>query len=83
MKHISEETSKRVCNHMNNDHIDAVNKYLRHYGEIKDFNCAHMEKITSKYMLIKYDNKYKKIYFKKEITESELHQTLVNMAKEV
>ena len=42
MKIISKETSKRVCDHMNNDHIDSVHKYLIHYGKISRFENAYI-----------------------------------------
>tara|TARA_B100000941_G_C28176570_1_gene384934 strand:+ start:475 stop:603 length:129 start_codon:yes stop_codon:yes gene_type:complete len=42
-----------------------------------------MSAITSEYMLIKYDNKNKKIFFPEEISESEIHTTLVRMAKAI
>ena len=45
MRIISKETSKRVCDHMNNDHIDSVHKYLIHYGKISRFENAYMEEI--------------------------------------
>ena len=83
MNSISEETSKRICIHMNKDHIDSVHKYLRHYGEVTSFKDATMSAITSEYMLIKYDNKNKKIFFPEEISESEVHNTLVKMAKAI
>ena len=82
MKSISEQTSKRICNHMNKDHIDSVHKYLKFHGKISNFNEATMEEITSKYMIIKYDGLIKKIYFPGDINESEIHSTLVSMAKE-
>ena len=47
MKIISKETSKRVCDHMNNDHIDTVHKYLSHYGKISTFENAYMEEINN------------------------------------
>ena len=47
MKIISKETSKRVCDHMNNDHIDSVHKYLIHYGKISRFENAYMEEINN------------------------------------
>ena len=42
-----------------------------------------MEEINSKFMKIKYDNNYAIINFKKEISEDEIHQTLVSMIKEI
>ena len=52
MKIISKETSKRICDHMNNDHIDSVHKYLIHYGKISSFKNAYMEEINNKYIKI-------------------------------
>ena len=51
MKIISKETSKRVCDHMNNDHIDSVHKYLIHYGKISRFENAYMEEINNSCLL--------------------------------
>tara|TARA_Y100000589_G_scaffold304426_1_gene317566 strand:+ start:1918 stop:2172 length:255 start_codon:yes stop_codon:yes gene_type:complete len=81
MKLISEETSKRVCDHMNKDHLDSVHKYLRYYGKIYDFKLAEMYEINNKGIKIKYDNKILNIPFEKEISESEIHHTLVSMIK--
>ena len=57
MKIISSNTSKRVCKHMNKDHIDSVHKYLKHYGKISEFKEAYLEEISSQYMKINYDGK--------------------------
>ena len=83
MKIISSETSKRVCKHMNKDHIDSVHKYLIHYGNISDFKKAYLEEISSQYMKINYDGKFAIINFKKEISEEEIHATLVSMLREI
>ena len=83
MKSISSKTSKRVCKHMNKDHIDSVHKYLIHYGKISDFEEAYLEEISSQYMKIIYDGKSAIINFKKEITEEEIHATLVSMIREI
>ena len=83
MKIISSETSKRACDHMNNDHIDSVHKYLRHYGKILNFKEAYMDKINNKFMKIKYDGKSAIINFKSEISEDEIHSTLISMLKEI
>ena len=83
MKIISSNTSKRVCNHMNNDHIDSVHKYLIHYAKISDFKVAYLEEISSKYMKINYDGKYAIINFRNEISEEEIHATLVSMIREI
>ena len=83
MKIISSETSKRVCDHMNKDHLDSVHKYLSHYGKISNFTNAYMEEINNKYMKINYDGESIIINFKKEISEEEIHSTLVAMIKEI
>ena len=83
MKIVSSKTSKRVCKHMNKDHIDSVHKYLVHYGKISEFKEAYLEEITSQYMKINYDGKYVIINFNNEISEEEIHATLVSMIKEI
>ena len=83
MKVISSNTSKRVCNHMNKDHIDSVHKFLVHYGKISDFKDAYLEEISSQYMKINYDGKSAIINFKNEISEEEIHSTLVSMIKKI
>ena len=83
MKIITSKTSERVCNHMNKDHIDSVHKYLKYYGNISEFKDAFLEEITSQFMKIKYDGKSAIINFKNEISEDEIHQTLVSMIKEI
>ena len=83
MKIISSKTSERVCKHMNKDHIDSVHKYLKHYAKISEFKEAYLEEISSQYMKIQYDGKSAIINFKVEISEDEIHKTLVSMIKEI
>ena len=83
MKIISSNTSKRVCKHMNKDHIDSVYKYLIHYGKVSNFKEAYLEEITSLYIKIKYDGKSAIINFKNEISEEEIHSTLVSMLRKI
>ena len=83
MKIIGSNISKRVCNHMNKDHIDSVHKYLIHYGKISNFKEAFLEEITSQFMKIKYDDKAAIINFKNEISEDEIHETLVSMIRKI
>ena len=47
MKFINEKTSKRVCDHMNKDHIDSVHKYLKFYAKIGEFKDAKMLEINN------------------------------------
>ncbi len=81
MNLISKKTSKRVCNHMNSDHLESVHNYLKHYCNINNFKSAMMKEITSKYIRIEYDDKVATIDFEKEISEEEIHDTLVKMAR--
>jgi len=83
MKFISENTSKRICDHMNKDHMDSVHKYLKFYAKIEQFKHAKMEEINSTSMKIKYDNKLAVINFKEEISEAEIHKTLISMIKDI
>ena len=83
MKTISSNVSDRVCKHMNKDHLDSVHKYLIHYGNISDFKEAYLEEISNKFMKIKYDGRFAIINFKKEISEGEIHKTLVSMLKDI
>ena len=83
MKNIRKETSKRVCNHMNKDHIDSVHKYLTHYCNINEFKEAKMIEINNKSIKIEYDNKIAIINFEHEISEEEIHDTLVSMIKNI
>ena len=76
---ISEQTSRRICNHMNKDHMDAIHNYLKNYTDIKDFQEVELCEITSKFMKIKYDGKFTEIAFPKEISEQEIKSTLVAM----
>ena len=83
MKFITEKTSKRVCHHMNKDHMDSVHKYLKFYAKIDQFKEAKLVEINSTSMKIDYDNKSVFINFKEEISEDEIHKTLVSMIKNI
>ena len=83
MNSISKKTSDRICNHMNNDHLESIYNYLRYYCNISDFKYAKMEEITSASIKIKYDDKMATINFEKEISEEDIHDTLVKMAKQI
>jgi len=83
MKIISKETRKRDWDHLNNDHRDSVHKYLIHYGKISKFDNAYMEEINNSYLKINYDGQSAIINFKNEISEEEIHSTLVSMIKDI
>ena len=83
MKIISSNTSARICKHMNKDHIESVHKYLIHYGKISEFSEAYLSEINNKFMTIKYDGKTAIINFRNQISEEEIHSTLVSMIREI
>ena len=83
MNKISSSTSERVCKHMNKDHIDSIHKYLLHYAKISNFKKAYLEEISSQFMKINYDGKSAIINFKNEISEDQIHSTLVSMIREI
>ena len=83
MKIITSKTSERVCKHMNKDHIDSIHKYLKYYANILEFKEAYMEEISSKFLKIKYDDNSAIINFKNEISEDEIHETLVSMIRKI
>ena len=58
-------------------------KYLIHYGKISRFKNAYMEEINNSYIKINYDGQSAIINFKKDISEEEIHSTLVSMIKEI
>ena len=68
---------------MNKDHMDSVHKYLIHYGNIPSFENAYMEEINNSYIKINYDGQSAVINFKNEISEEEIHSTLVSMIREI
>jgi len=68
---------------MNSDHLESVHNYLKHYCNIYNFKCAAMQEITSNSMKIKYDDKVASIDFENEISEEDIHDILVKMAREV
>ena len=82
MNSIRKKVSERVCEHMNKDHIESVHKYLNKYMNIYDFNEAKMIEIQSNFMLIGYDSKIATINFPNEISEEEIHDTLVSMSRD-
>ena len=83
MNSISKKTRDRVCKHMNSDHLESVYNYLKHYCNINDFKSAAMQEITSSSMKIKYDDKVASIDFENEISEEDIHDVLVKMAREI
>ena len=81
---INKETSKRICNHMNNDHQDAINAYAKYYGKIKTFRSAKMIGLTPESIELKIDDQILNIKFDHILQDcSDAHKTLVRMIKAI
>ena len=81
---ITQESSTRICNHMNNDHKDAVNAYAKYYGKIKTFKSAKMIRLSPEAVQIKIDEETLEIKFDHILQDcSDAHKTLVRMIKAI
>jgi len=81
---INQETSTRICNHMNKDHGDAVNAYAKYYGKITTFKSAKMISLSSESIQLKIDTKILEIKFDHILQDcSDAHKTLVRMIKAI
>ena len=81
---ITPEVSKRICNHMNKDHNDAIVFYAINYAGIESPVNVEMLKITPNSMYLKVDNKNIEISFDHILQDSkDAHQTLVDMLKKI
>ena len=81
---ITQETSARICNHMNTDHQDAVNAYAKYYGKIEFFRSAKMTSLTPESIQLKIDDQLIDIKFDHVLQDcSDAHHTLVKMIKAI
>ena len=81
---ITEESSIRICNHMNKDHSEAVNAYAKYYAKIKTFKSAQMISLSSKSFKLKVDKQTLEIKFDHILKDcSDAHKTLVKMIKAI
>ena len=81
---INEESSTRICNHMNQDHGDAVYAYAKYYGKIKTFKSAKMISLSPEAFQIKIDEETLEIKFDHILQDcSDAHKTLVRMIKAI
>ena len=81
---ITQESSIRICNHMNKDHEDAVNAYAKYYGRIKTFKSAKMISLSTEAVQIKIDEETLEIKFDHILQDcSDAHKTLVRMIKAI
>ena len=81
---LTQESSKRICNHMNQDHQDAVNAYAKFYGKVKAFNSAKMISLSPESIQLKVDDETLEIKFDHILQDcSDAHKTLVKMIKSI
>ena len=81
---INQESSKRICNHMNKDHRDAVNAYAKYYGKIPTFKSAKMISLSPESIQLKIDDQILEIKFDHTLQDcSDAHKTLVKMIKAI
>ena len=81
---ITQESSKRICNHMNKDHKDAVNAYAKYYGKIKTFKSAKMISLSPESIHLKIDDQTLEVKFDHILQDcSDAHKTLVRMIKAI
>ena len=81
---ITQESSSRICKHMNNDHQDAVNAYAKYYGKIETFKSAKMASLSPESIELKIDDHNIEIPFDHVLQDcSDAHKTLVRMIKDI
>ncbi len=83
----SAEISSRICNHMNEDHADAVVLYVKAFGGVADANEAQMLSIDAQGMdltaQVNGEDVPVRIQFDHVLADSEdAHQTLIAMVKQ-
>ena len=81
---LTQETSTRICKHMNADHKEALNNYAKHYGGIKECQEVIMTDLTTKFIELEVDNQIIQINFDHTLKDSkDAHTTLVKMLKSI
>ena len=81
---LTSKSCKRICDHMNKDHADAVIAYTKHFGGIETFNNAQIINLSSKFMVLRVDDQIIKIKFDHQLQDcQDAHQTLVSMIKSI
>ncbi len=81
---INQESSIRICNHMNKDHQDAVNAYAKYYGKIETFRSAKMISLSPESIQIQIDDQTLEIKFDHMLQDcADAHKTLVGMIKAI
>ena len=81
---ITKSSSERICNHMNQDHQNAVNAYAKYYGKIETFKSAKMISLTSESIELKVDDLTVEIRLDHVLQDcADAHKTLVRMIKDI
>ena len=81
---LTPQVSKRICLHMNNDHVEALKDCARHYGKISNPKQIKMIDLTPLAMKLKVDDNVINIPFNHTLKDSrDAHQTLVAMVKSI
>lgn len=74
--------SARICQHMNDDHADAVLAYARHYGGVQNPGQARMVAVRPEAMDLDVDGTLLEVGFDHTLSDSEdAHRTLVAMLR--
>ena len=86
-ENFSDEISSRICNHMNEDHSDAVVLYAKTFGGVANATAAQMLSIDSEGMdltaQVNGENVPVRIQFDRTLADAEdAHQTLIAMVKQ-
>ena len=77
---LTSEVSKRICNHMNNDHRDALLGYARFLGGLPNAVNSEMLAISNKSMSLLVDGQMVELCFDHELQDSkDAHKTLKEM----
>jgi putative heme iron utilization protein len=87
MSEITAEVSSRICQHMNDDHSNAVLLYAQTFGGLKEAQAAEMQAIdnTGMDISVQVDDKFVpvRINFDHVLQDSEdAHHTLIAMVKQ-
>ncbi len=81
---INQKSSKRICNHMNKDHQEAVDAYAKYYGKIDTFKSAKMIRLSQESIHLQIDDQPLEIKFDHTLEDcSDAHKTLVQMIKSI
>lgn len=84
---LTPEISDRICQHMNEDHHDAIVLYAKVFGEIPETDTAYLESIDQEGMNLRVTTKEKtipiRITFDHYVHDAEdAHRTLIEMVKQ-